>query len=68
MEVEKEITIPYPAELKEYLLEKIAKSPFKLQENAYKDVLDWISNRKIVEVVTVDVDEPYEQEEQDWRD
>lgn len=64
MEVEKEIEIEYPVELKEFLLEKIAKSAFKLQENAFKDILDWITDRKIVDVVTIEV----EPESQDWRD
>jgi hypothetical protein len=64
MEIEKEVELEYPIELKEFLLEKISKAAFKLQENAFHDVLDWITDRKIVEMVIVNV----EPEEKDWRD
>jgi hypothetical protein len=61
LEIEKEIS--YPQELTDYLKERISKAIFKLQENAFHDVLDWITDRKFT--VTVDV-EPDELGEPDY--
>ena len=64
MEKEVEIELNYPDELFAFLKEQISKATYLMQKESYQNVLNWIQDRRIVDIVIVDV----EPKENDWRD
>ena len=53
-----ELCLDYPSELKEWLLERATKATYLMQKESYQNVLNWIQDRRIVDIVIVDVEPP----------